>query len=853
MLKKIVSILVSLAFVVTMFPLIYTQDAYAYQNNSYFTGVKVGLVSMASLSMNVVTNGNYTVNGQAYPSGTSFSLGISGTSLTLNGTPQSLVSFIPDKSTSLLNIVSNSISNNYMGSFSFVLNKGKILPINSIDVESYLKGVVGYEMSDSFPIEALKAQTIAARNYALSRIGYESANGYDFDDTPSYQTYKGYNASYANSIAAVDQTKGQVLLYNNNLVETLYSAWHGGVSEDSENVWGNVVPYLRSVQDSYESDPWPNGNRTFTNLAIQTALRSKGYLASTDTFIKLDLASITRFPSGRVSNINIIYKNSAGTIMTKSVTKDSTRTFLTLPSNLYTVVYDSVNGIYTFNGKGNGHGLGMSQIGAKNRALAGQTYDQILKFYYQNVSLQNLIAKAAIGTFSLSANSTLTGSTVSMNTTANLGNGYGYLYKYVVKNGNNVVFSNDYSSNQKLDYTPTASGNYSATVYVKDKFSLSDYDDTQSQQFSVFDYPQLGSVTSDKNQLFINNHITINAQGKSGSGAYMYKFVVMKNNSACYTQDYSTSNTLDYVPASDGNYSVVTYIKDVLSTNPYDDMNTLNFTAYNTPSISLASSDNAVVLGKNVTYNASEVNGSGAATYRFVVNNASTIVSDSGFTTSGAFSFTPTTPGAFTINAYLKDSISSNAFDSQAANSLNVYSPKLTATTVTGSFYEGKPLALTTGSTGASPSGLSYKYELYSNNSLITATNFSTAGDFSFTPATSGSYTLKIYGKDGISSNAYDTIKQFDLSIISKPLYLSTTPLSYGMTSSDVTALQNSLIKLGYSLSSATGYFGSQTKNAVISFQTAHGLTADGIVGNMTYSAINDALILNSGNKTQSY
>jgi stage II sporulation protein D len=192
-------------------------------------------------------------------------------------------------------MTSGTVSNKYMGSFLIKVLNGKLLPINSIYIEDYLKGVVGYEMANNFPLEALKAQTIAARNYALSRIGYEASKGYDFDDTASYQVYKGYNSSYQNVINAVNQTRGEVLLYNDKLVETLYSAWHGGISENSENVWGNTVPYLRSVSDPYEGDAWPNGNRIYSNAQIQAALVSKRYLSSTDIFQSLDLSSITRF------------------------------------------------------------------------------------------------------------------------------------------------------------------------------------------------------------------------------------------------------------------------------------------------------------------------------------------------------------------------------------------------------------------------------------------------------------------------------------------------------------------------------------------------------------------------------
>lgn len=135
----------------------------------------------------------------------------------------------------------------------------------------------------------------------------------------------------------------------------------------------------------------------------------------------------------------------------------------------------------------------------------------------------------------------------------------------------------------------------------------------------------------------------------------------------------------------------------------------------------------------------------------------------------------------------------------------------------------------------------------------MASNTFSNSSAFSFTPGIAGTYTVKVYGKDALSTNIYDSMKQFNITVNSKPLYLATPPLSAGMTSSEVVSLQNALIKLGYSLSGATGYFGSQTTSAVISFQKSAGIPASGTVGTWTYSALNDALITKSGIKNLSF
>jgi stage II sporulation protein D len=1019
-----------------MFPLALKQKVHAYQNKSYFSDLKIGLTSMSSTSLTLTLSGEYALNGQVYPSGSVLSLGVNGTSVTLNGVPLSQINLTPSSSSNLLTITSGTVSYKYMGAFIIKAFNGKLLPINYLDMENYLKGVVPYEMSDSFPIESLKAQAVAARNYALSRIGYETLKGYDFDDTPAYQVYKGYNPNHKNSINAIEQTKGQILLYNEKLVETLYSAWHGGISENSENVWGNIVPYLRSVVDTYENDPWPNGNRILTNSQIQSTLITKGHLTPTDTFLRLDLNSITKYPSGRVSNINIIYKNALGIEQTKSVIRDSTRTFLGLPSNLYTVTYDSVSGSYTFSGKGYGHGLGMSQIGAKNRASAGQAYEQILKFYYQGSYLQNLILKASLISVGQSDSELLFGDNISFNASAAGGNGYGYLYKYVIKNGSNTVLTSDFSSLNTLDFIPIGAGSYSVEVYVRDKFSISEFDDkktvtftvysnpvlnglllskesalvnqpvnaslevregsgsylykyelakngtliatrdfssekqfavnpsetgsytiigyakdslsskaydiVESKSFSVYDSlsitsfnrdiqniflgdtvnfnasvnggssigvkykyvvtkdgqniaardydlssnfsfipnaegsyeisvysvdavssyeydalskmdfavkarPVINSIIADKNTSFVNETVVINAIGSTNNA--LYKFVAAKEGIEVLTQGYSSSNSLNFIPLSAGNFTVSVYVKDADSLKEYDDTKSVELAVYNQATIELSSDKASILLGDSALYTINSNSGSGNVQYKFNVLKDGILINDSGYSASNTYFFTPSEAGTYTVTGYIKDMLSGREFEGQKAVNLTVYNPQLSNVTASGYFYEGKAVSLTASSTGTSPSGFNYRYEVYKNSTLVASSSYSSMNGFSFTPAAPGSYTIKIYGKDGLSSKDFDSMKQFDVSVSAKPLYLSILPLKLGMRNNDVVSLQKALIQLGYKLSGATGNFDSQTKTAVTSFQRSRKLTADGIVGSLTYKALNDALIEKAGIK----
>lgn len=363
------------------------EKARAYENPSYYRDLKVQLKSMSSSTMTLTLNGDYIMNGNPVKSGTILNVSSGTNAVIVNGVSYTEAVLIPQSHQNTIRLYNNSKALSYLGSISLKSEGGKIMPYNIIDVENYLKGVVPFEMSEYYPMEALKAQAVAARNFALKKAGAKAAYGYDFDDTTLFQVYGGYNSNYKNTIKAVEDTTGKVLLYGTTLVEALYSSSHGGYTEDSENVWGNYTPYLRAKPDPFENELWPNGDVYLSTQQIEDALKIKEYIGFNDDFIKIDIPAITYFQSGRVSAIPIVYKNEAGTELTRQITNDSARTFLGLPSSMYTVTYDEAADMYKFSGKGYGHGLGMSQIGAKNRALAGQTFEEILKFYYDGTSI----------------------------------------------------------------------------------------------------------------------------------------------------------------------------------------------------------------------------------------------------------------------------------------------------------------------------------------------------------------------------------------------------------------------------------------------------------------------------------
>jgi stage II sporulation protein D len=143
----------------------------------------------------------------------------------------------------------------YLGDIQFTISGSYIKAINRLPLEDYLKGVVPNEMYPSWPLEALKAQAVAARTYALDRVGIT------INDTISYQAYGGYiwnSTPYIKTTQAVDQTAGQVLRYNGKLISAVYSASNGGHTESNSNYWGSSpVPYLPAKPDPYDPQtPW---------------------------------------------------------------------------------------------------------------------------------------------------------------------------------------------------------------------------------------------------------------------------------------------------------------------------------------------------------------------------------------------------------------------------------------------------------------------------------------------------------------------------------------------------------------------------------------------------------------------
>ena len=231
----------------------------------------------------------------------------------------------------------------YFGAFEYRRNGGDITVVNVLSMDDYLQGVIVQEMSPSWPLEALKAQTVCARSYAYGKLqaGKHQSQGFDLCNTTDCQAYVGIANASDNSRRAVEETSGVYLWYNGRVADqTVYSSHNGGASESAVNVWGRDYPYLIGKIDPYEAsvvDRISNYNWTVTYTAqeLTELLQSKGVISQ----VKLSA--------------------SAGSSC-----------------------------VFTITGSGWGHGVGMSQWGAYSMAQQGDTYKDILTFYYTGIELR---------------------------------------------------------------------------------------------------------------------------------------------------------------------------------------------------------------------------------------------------------------------------------------------------------------------------------------------------------------------------------------------------------------------------------------------------------------------------------
>lgn len=337
----------------------------------------------------------------------------------------------------------------YRGAMMFNYSGSSIRQINVMDCEQYLYGVLPKEMSASYPLEALKAQAVAARCFAALGGNSHKSSGFDVCTSTHCQVYGGVDSEAPKCSQAVEETRGVYARVSGEPVACYYSANNGGYIEDSADIWGGVVSYLKAKADPY--NPSYTWTASFTPEQLSAKLASDGKNIGTVQQVKI----LARSPGGSVTKIEFVGTNGSAVYE-----KERARTFLggsqvksskfqitgvesqSLGNKISAFVKDNfsasssqeVTGLYALSsggnpqtvsgseiyvvgsdgtvtiqgsntggsveesttgeftglyltGQGNGHGIGMSQTGAKVMAEQGFGYQDILKFYFTGIEV----------------------------------------------------------------------------------------------------------------------------------------------------------------------------------------------------------------------------------------------------------------------------------------------------------------------------------------------------------------------------------------------------------------------------------------------------------------------------------
>jgi stage II sporulation protein D len=277
--------------------------------------------------------------------------------------------------------------------------------INIVKIEDYLLSVVPSEVPSSWPVEVLKAQAIAARSYVVANLGKHKADGYDVKDTVEDQVYRGVISENDDTNVACAKTAGLVLKQNDQVISAFFHSTSGGSTELAENVWSKPLPYLKSVVDYDDASPHFNWERSFTvdqlnkllgfqsgqdATADKSAGRSgdkNGDKTGSDQISAVFVVGRHKSDAQRVKHVAVV-----GTSSGRLLTGSEMRKLLNLPSTQFSVY--QADGAYVFSGRGNGHGLGLSQWGAKALADKGYNAGQILSYYYKDVTIESMAEPA---------------------------------------------------------------------------------------------------------------------------------------------------------------------------------------------------------------------------------------------------------------------------------------------------------------------------------------------------------------------------------------------------------------------------------------------------------------------------
>ncbi len=263
------------------------------------------------------------------------------------------------------------------------IDNSHLVVIDVVNLESYVAGLVNAEMPHNWPLEALEAQAVVARTYALWQKERHLNQYYDMAADFMDQVYSGAGSEDSRGWKAVNATRGQIITYQGKPILAMYHSECGGETENSEDAIGYRYPYLRSVKCNFcKGAPGLNWKYALSLQQLARRLIVKGYTLSHVYGFRVMKRSRTQ----RVTVARVVTDH--GNIDLDGATLRSVVGYDKLRSTLFHV--RAKNGTLFFKGRGFGHGVGMCQWGAYGMARKGYTYRQIIHFYYTGVRIEKL-------------------------------------------------------------------------------------------------------------------------------------------------------------------------------------------------------------------------------------------------------------------------------------------------------------------------------------------------------------------------------------------------------------------------------------------------------------------------------
>lgn len=271
-----------------------------------------------------------------------------------------------------------------------VKDKG-LLVVNKVDLEDYVKGVLFHEVSHRWPLEALKAQAVATRTYALYRMQTTKDKDFDVTNDIYSQVYGGQGSERYRTNLAVEATRNEILTFKGKIFPAFFHATCAGHTEDVGQVWKDDLAPLKGVRCPYcLNSPHYRWVKNFRSKTVQEKLNANGHHLG---LIK-DIAIISRNLSGRIKELRISTRDGVSVMISGKDFRN-----IVGPNEIRSNDYEISMSGYYFNlyGHGWGHGVGLCQWGAFGMAQKRFKFDEILSFYYPGTKVElydNLLSES---------------------------------------------------------------------------------------------------------------------------------------------------------------------------------------------------------------------------------------------------------------------------------------------------------------------------------------------------------------------------------------------------------------------------------------------------------------------------